>query len=196
MSSDKAVKTGKKLKVLDMAYIAIGAVLIAICSWINIPTQVPFTLQTFAVFFVLMLLGGERGTISILIYILLGAVGVPVFAGFSAGIGILFGNTGGYILGFIFIGLIYILFTRVFKMKNIFFKVLALVIGLAICYAFGSIWYMHIYIRDSGEVGLFAVLGWCVFPFIIPDLIKMALAVIIAKRIQPVLKLGDSSNNS
>ena len=196
MSSDKAVKTGKKLKVLDMAYIAIGAVLIAICSWINIPTEVPFTLQTFAVFFVLMLLGGERGTISILIYILLGAVGVPVFAGFSAGIGILFGNTGGYILGFIFIGLIYILFTRVFKMKNIFFKVLALVIGLAICYAFGSIWFMHIYIRDSGEVGLFAVLGWCVFPFIIPDLIKMALAVIIAKRIQPVLKLGDSSNNS
>ena len=191
MNSDKAVKTGKKLKVLDMAYIAIGAVLIAICSWINIPTQVPFTLQTFAVFFVLMLLGGERGTISILIYILLGAVGVPVFAGFSAGIGILFGNTGGYILGFIFIGLIYILFTRVFKMKNIFFKVLALVI----CYAFGSIWYMHIYIRDSGEVGLFAVLGWCVFPFIIPDLIKMALAVIIAKRIQPVLKLGDSSNS-
>ena len=195
MSSDKAVKTGKKLKVLDMAYIAIGAVLIAICSWINIPTEVPFTLQTFAVFFVLMLLGGERGTISILIYILLGAVGVPVFAGFSAGIGILFGNTCGYILGFIFIGLIYILFTRVFKMKNIFFKVLALVIGLAICYAFGSIWFMHIYIRDSGEVGLFAVLGWCVFPFIIPDLIKMALAEIIAKRIQPVLKLGDSSNS-
>ena len=195
MSSEKGVKTRKKIKVLDMAYIAIGAVLIAICSWINIPTEVPFTLQTFAVFFVLMLLGGERGTISILIYILLGAVGVPVFAGFSAGIGILFGNTGGYILGFIFIGLIYILFTRVFKMKNIFFKVLALVIGLAICYAFGSIWFMHIYIRDSGEVGLFAVLGWCVFPFIIPDLIKMALAVIIAKRIQPVLKLGDSSNS-
>lgn len=195
MSSDKAVKTGKKLKVMDMAYIAIGAVLIAICSWINIPTAVPFTLQTFAVFFVLMLLGGERGTISILIYILLGAVGVPVFAGFSAGIGILFGNTGGYLLGFIFIGLIYILFTRVFKMKNIFFKVLALVIGLAICYAFGSVWFMHIYLRDSGEVGMLAVLSWCVFPFMIPDLIKMALAVIIAKRIQPVLKLGDSSNS-
>ncbi|MCR4695905.1 MAG: biotin transporter BioY [Lachnospiraceae bacterium] len=195
MNSDKAVKTGKKLKVLDMAYIAIGAVLIAICSWINIPTAVPFTLQTFAVFFILMLLGGERGTISILIYILLGAIGVPVFAGFSAGIGILFGNTGGYILGFIFIGLIYCIFTRVFKNKNIFIKVLALVIGLMICYAFGSVWFMHIYLRDSGEVGMLAVLSWCVFPFIIPDLIKMALAVIIAKRIQPVLKLGDSSNS-
>ena len=195
MSSDKAIKTGKKLKILDMAYIAIGAVLIAICSWINIPTAVPFTLQTFAVFFILMLLGGERGTISILIYILLGAIGVPVFAGFSAGIGILFGNTGGYILGFIFIGLIYCIFTRVFKKKNIFIKVLALVIGLAICYAFGSVWFMHIYLRGSGEVGMLAVLSWCVFPFVIPDLIKMALAVIIAKRIQPVLKLGDSSNS-
>ena len=59
MSSDGKVKSGKMFKVLDMVYIAIGAVLIVICSWINIPTAVPFTLQTFAVFFILMLLGGE-----------------------------------------------------------------------------------------------------------------------------------------
>ena len=196
MSSDGKVKSGKMFKVLDMVYIAIGAVLIVICSWINIPTAVPFTLQTFAVFFILMLLGGERGTISILIYILLGAIGVPVFAGFSGGIGILLGNTGGYILGFVFIGLIYTLFTRVFKKKSIFIKIAALVIGLAICYAFGTIWFMHVYLRDSGEVGLLAVLGWCVFPFIIPDLIKMALAVVIAKRIEPVLRLGDGDSVS
>lgn len=196
MSSNGEVKSGKLFKVLDMVYIAIGAVLIVICSWINIPTAVPFTLQTFAVFFILMLLGGERGTISILIYILLGAIGVPVFAGFSGGIGILLGNTGGYILGFVFIGLIYTLFTRVFKKKSIFIKIAALVIGLAICYAFGTIWFMHVYLRDSGEVGLLAVLGWCVFPFIIPDLIKMALAVVIAKRIEPVLRLGDGDSVS
>ena len=196
MSSNGEVKSGKMFKVLDMVYIAIGAVLIVICSWINIPTAVPFTLQTFAVFFILMLLGGERGTISILIYILLGAIGVPVFAGFSGGIGILFGNTGGYILGFIFIGLIYTLFTKIFKKKSIFIKIAALVIGLAICYAFGTIWFMHVYLRDSGEVGLLAVLGWCVFPFIIPDLIKMALAVVIAKRIEPVLRLGDGDSVS
>ena len=196
MSSNGEVKSGKMFKVLDMVYIAIGAVLIVICSWINIPTAVPFTLQTFAVFFILMLLGGERGTISILIYILLGAIGVPVFAGFSGGIGILFGNTGGYILGFVFIGLIYTLFTRVFKKKSIFIKIAALVIGLAICYAFGTIWFMHIYMRDSGDIGLLAVLGWCVFPFIIPDLIKMALAVVIAKRIEPVLRPGDGDSVS
>jgi biotin transport system substrate-specific component len=175
------------MKVLDLVYIAIGAALIAICSWISIPTAVPFTLQTFAVFFVLLLLGGERGTIATLVYVLLGAVGVPVFAGFSGGVGVLFGNTGGYIIGFLFLGLIYIVFTRFFK-KSLIVKLVALVLGLAVCYAFGTAWFMHVYMRTSGEVGLLTVLGWCVFPFIIPDLIKMGLAVVIAKRIEPVIK--------
>ena len=67
-----------------MAYCALMSVLIAVCSWISLPIgQVPFTLQTFGVFCALGLLGGARGTIAIAVYILLGAVGVPVFAGFS-----------------------------------------------------------------------------------------------------------------
>ena len=187
MSSANAVKTRDNSKVLDLVYIAIGAALIAICSWISIPTAVPFTLQTFAVFFVLLALGGERGTLATLVYVLLGAVGVPVFAGFSGGIGVLLGNTGGYIIGFLFTGLIYILFTKFFK-KNIVMKVVALVLGLAVCYAFGTVWFMHVYMKSSGEVGLLTVLGWCVFPFIIPDLLKLALAVVISKRIEPVIK--------
>ncbi len=187
MNSAGAVKTGAGIKALDMVYISIGAALIAICSWISIPTSVPFTLQTFAVFLVLLLLGGKRGTIATLVYVLLGAVGLPVFAGFSGGIGILLGNTGGYILGFLFIGLIYILFTRFFK-KNTVIKVTALVLGLAVCYAFGTAWFMHVYTQNSGEAGLIAVLGWCVFPFIIPDLLKLSLAVVIARRIEPVIK--------
>ena len=187
MSNAEVVKTRENSKVLDMVYIAISAALIAICSWISIPTAVPFTLQTFAVFFVLLLLGGERGTIATLVYVLLGAVGVPVFAGFSGGIGILLGSTGGYIIGFLFVGLIYILFEKFFK-KNIVMKIVALVLGLAVCYAFGTAWFMHVYIKNSGEVGLLTVLGWCVFPFIIPDLIKMALAVVVAKRIEPVIR--------
>lgn len=187
MSNAEVVRTRENSKVLDMVYIAISAALIAICSWISIPTAVPFTLQTFAVFFVLLLLGGERGTIATLVYVLLGAVGVPVFAGFSGGIGILLGSTGGYIIGFLFVGLIYMLFTKFFK-KNLVIKIVALVLGLAVCYAFGTVWFMHVYIKNSGEVGLLTVLGWCVFPFIIPDLIKMALAVVVAKRIEPVIK--------
>ena len=187
MSSAGAVKTRENSRVLDLVYIAIGAALIAVCSWISIPTAVPFTLQTFAVFLGLLLLGGERGTIATLVYVLLGAVGVPVFAGFTGGIGILFGNTGGYIIGFLFTGLIYMLFTRFFKKSRVI-KVAALVLGLAVCYAFGTAWFMHVYMKSSGEVGLLTVLGWCVFPFIIPDLLKLALAVVVSKRIEPVIR--------
>ncbi|MBQ6659814.1 MAG: biotin transporter BioY [Lachnospiraceae bacterium] len=191
MSSEVAVKTKRGLTVLDLVYISIGASLIAVCSWISIPTAVPFTLQTFAVFFVLLLLGGERGTIATLVYVLLGAVGVPVFAGFGGGVGILFGSTGGYIWGFLLIGLIYILFTRLFG-KRIVVKVAALILGLIVCYAFGTAWFMHVYIQNSGKVGLITVLGWCVFPFIIPDLVKLALAVVIARRIAPFMKGNQS----
>ena len=187
MSSADVAKTRDNTKVLDLVYISIGAALIAICSWISIPTAVPFTLQTFAVFFVLLSLGGERGTLATLVYVLLGAVGVPVFAGFSGGIGVLLGSTGGYIIGFLFTGIIYIIFTK-FVSKKIVVKIIALVLGLAVCYAFGTAWFMNVYIKTSGEVGLLTVLGWCVFPFIIPDLLKLTLAVVIAKRIEPVIK--------
>jgi len=187
MSSADVAKTRDNTKVLDLVYISIGAALIAICSWISVPTAVPFTLQTFAVFFVLLSLGGERGTLATLVYVLLGAVGVPVFAGFSGGIGVLLGSTGGYIIGFLFTGIIYIIFTK-FVSKKIVVKIIALVLGLAVCYAFGTAWFMNVYIKTSGEVGLLTVLGWCVFPFIIPDLLKLALAVVIAKRIEPAIK--------
>ena len=93
--------TKKSLSALKMAYISLGAVLIALCSWISVPATVPFTLQTFAVLLVCDLLGGRWGLVSVLLYLLLGAVGFPVFSGFSGGLGHLLGMTGGYILGFV-----------------------------------------------------------------------------------------------
>ena len=90
----------------DMVYIAMFAVLIAVCSWISVPATVPFTLQTFGVFVTVGVLGGKRGSLSVLVYLLLGMIGVPVFAGFSGGIGCLLGNTGGYIIGFLFSALV------------------------------------------------------------------------------------------
>ena len=92
----------KRFRTVDLSYIALGAVLIAVCSWISIPTTVPFTMQTFGVFFVLSILGGRRGTAAIVVYVLLGAVGVPVFSQFTSGIGVLLGNTGGYLIGLCF----------------------------------------------------------------------------------------------
>ena len=188
-STNKTAKEMKKnYKTIDLVYIAMGAVLITICSWISIPTTVPFTMQTFAVFFVLSILGGKRGTVAIIVYVLLGAVGVPVFAQFTSGIGILFGNTGGYIVGFIFMGLVYWLIVH-FLGKKLWVEILAMVIGLAVCYSFGTVWFMIVYAQANGAVGLAMVLAWCVIPFIIPDLIKLGLALTLARRLSPVLKL-------
>ena len=89
--SGMTAKKTQHQKIVAMVQIALFAAIIAVCSWIQIPMTVPFTMQTFAVFCALATLGGKGGTISILIYIVLGAVGVPVFAGFTGGIGILCG---------------------------------------------------------------------------------------------------------
>ena len=85
------------MRTRELARAALFAALIAICSWISIPTAVPFTLQTFAVFLALGVLGGKLGTLSVAVYLLLGAVGLPVFAGFQGGLGALLGATGGYL---------------------------------------------------------------------------------------------------
>lgn len=174
-------------KTRDMVYIAIFAVLIAICSWISIPTTVPFTLQTFAVFLAVGVLGGKRGTLSILIYLLLGAIGVPVFAGFTGGIGIVLGTTGGYIIGFLFSGLIMWTMEQLLGKKT-WVLALSMVLGLVVCYAFGTAWFMVVYAKQSGAVGLLTALGWCVFPFIIPDIIKIVLALVICKRLAGIIK--------
>lgn len=94
------------MSVRNLSRVALFAALMAICSWVSIPTPVPFTLQTFAVFLAPGLLGGKMGTIAVGTYLLLGAVGLPVFAGFSGGIGTLLGATGGYLLGFLLTALV------------------------------------------------------------------------------------------
>ena len=172
-----------KFRVVDLAYMAVGAALTAVCSWISIPSTVPFTLQTFAVFCVLSLLGGKRGTVSIVIYILLGAVGMPVFAGFTGGIGILLGTTGGYIIGFILMGLLFWLAEHFFG-NALPVRIVSMLAGLLVCYAFGTGWFLWVYARQSGAVGIGTALSWCVLPFILPDLAKMALAVGIAGRVK------------
>ena len=186
MTQTKEMK--KKFETLDLVYVALGAVLITICSWISIPTTIPFTMQTFAVFFVLSALGGERGTLAIIVYVLLGAVGVPVFAEFTSGIGILLGNTGGYIVGFIFMGLAYWLIVGILGKKQ-WVEIFAMVIGIVVLYSFGTVWFMIVYAQTNGAVGLAMVLSWCVIPFIVPDLIKLGLALTLVRRLSPVLRL-------
>ena len=174
--------TTNKSKVFDMVLIAMFAVLIAICSWTSIPSTIPFTLQTFGVFCAVGLLGGKRGTLSVLIYILLGAVGLPVFAGFKGGIGALLGPTGGYIAGFLFTALVMWIFTHFFGEKTVSL-IIAMILGLFVCYAFGTIWFVIVYSKANGAIGIMQALSWCVIPYLIPDALKIALAFALVKLI-------------
>lgn len=177
-NDDKKVK----FTVRDMCFIAMFAVIIAVCSWISVPLTVPITLQTFGVFAALGVLGGKKGTIAVIVYVLLGAVGLPVFAGFKLGIGTLLGTTGGYIIGFVLSGIVYWAITDKFGTK-LAVTVIAMALGLLVCYAFGTAWFMIVYTGSKGTVTLWSALGWCVFPFIIPDAIKIALAILVSERV-------------
>lgn len=170
------------MKTLHMAQIALAAAFISICAWISIPSVVPFTLQSFAIFFILLLLGGKKGTMAVALYLLLGAVGLPVFAGFKGGVSALFGITGGYIWGFLLMALLYWV-----TEKYSCFSVLRLGIGLILLYAFGSAWFMLLYTQSKGAISIMAVLSLTVFPFVIPDLLKLFLAWMVSKRVQKAL---------
>ena len=179
--------TANKIRARDMAYTGAMVALTAICSWISIPTAIPFTLQTMAVFLAVGLLGGKRGTIAVTAYVLLGAVGAPVFAGFSSGPAVLLGQNGGYILGFIGSAL---LMWGLEKLWGTGLKALgvSMFLGLLVCYAFGTAWFMFLYTKNTGPVGLWTVLGWCVIPYIIPDLVKIAVALGLTARLRRHVK--------
>ena len=168
----------KKMKTLDMVYIALFACLMAICSWISIPGQIPFTLQTMGVFLAIGLLGGKRGTLALLVYILMGAVGLPVFSGFTGGIGRLLGMTGGYIVGFLASALVMWAMEALLGKKKWVLAV-SMVVGLLVCYAFGTAWFIVVYTGSKGAITLGAVLGMCVIPYLIPDAVKIAVALVL-----------------
>lgn len=170
-------------KTYDLVYIGVFAVLMAVCSWISIPTAVPFTLQTFGVFMAVGILGGKRGTAAVGLYLLLGILGVPVFAGMTGGVGVLLGTTGGYIVGFLFSALVMWAMEKIPGKKSMI-QVLSMIAGLLVCYTFGTIWFMMVYMRTEGAVGLMTVLGWCVIPFIVPDILKIILAYGLSRKLK------------
>ena len=145
------------------------------------------TLQTFGICITLLLLGGKYGCISISAYLLLGAAGLPVFAGFRGGMGVLLGPTGGYIWGFGISALIYWLFTAVSKNKSPV-RLIGLLVGLLLCYLSGSLWYMHTYLNGQTAAFGAAVLK-CVVPYILPDALKLTLAYTLSHKLKAHIKL-------
>ena len=162
---------------------ALFAALTAVCSQIQIPLpMIPINLALFAVHLCGALLGAKWGALSMAVYALLGAVGVPVFAGFGSGPAVLFGKTGGYIIGYILCAAIVGLLSR--RLGFTFLKLcLSMVIGVAVCYVFGTAWFMVI----SG-LNLATSLSYCVLPFLPGDAVKILLAAFLALRLRKPLQ--------
>ena len=178
----------EKTNLLNLVYVAMFAAIITICAQIQIPTAVPFTLQTLGVFVASALLGWKRGTLSVAVYILLGLIGVPVFAGFTGGAGVLFGLTGGYIIGFLFTAFI-VGFMCDKLGRKLWVLALSTALGLLACYVFGTVWFMLIYNCTMGSISLVSALGMCVVPFLLFDAIKIAAAVVLVNRLDKVVRL-------
>lgn len=176
--------------IYDLVLISVSAALITVCSWISIPIgAIPFTLQTMAILAVMLTAGGRRGTAAIAVYLAMGACGLPVFAGFKGGMASFAGPTGGFLIGFVFAALVYWLMEKAFfkrlmttTVKTWIFGVINSLIFEIVMYTVGVIWFMTVYAAQTGPIGLATVMSLCVIPFIIPDVVKLAAAVIIGER--------------
>ena len=176
-----------KNKAYDLVLIALFVALMAICAWITIPAAVPFTMQTFGVFLALLLLGGKRGAICMAVYLLLGAVGVPVFSGFRGGVSALVGSTGGYLVGFIVSALLMWALTG-FARRNRWTLAVALAVSLLACYGFGTVWFVVVSVRAGKAMTFGTALSFCVLPYILPDAAKIWLAYFLSKRLKRFVK--------
>lgn len=172
------MQTKKKtlFTVREMVFTAICAAIICVLAPISVPINpaVPISLGTLAIYFTSAILGGKRGTFAVIVYILIGFVGLPVFTGMSGGAAKLFGTTGGYIIGYIPLALLTGIFSDM-KSKLHWTMPVGMVLGTAVMYTFGTVWFMIL----SGYP-LTAALDLCVKPFLVFDSIKIVLSTLLA----------------
>ena len=177
-------ENNKKIEhLLDIMFIALFSALISISAQIAIPTVIPVTLQTLGVFVTSALLGCKRGSTSVLIYILLGAIGLPVFTGFTGGIGKLISPTGGYIIGFLIISVIVGSMCDLLGRK-IWVLATSMTIGLLLCYLLGTVWFCI-----SAQTDFFSALLLCVAPFLVADTSKIIFSAILVNRLDKIVEL-------
>ena len=164
----------------SMCVVAMMTVLLAVGAWLTIPASPPFTMQSFMLYLCAWLFGRKKATVAVVVYLVLGAVGVPVFSGFQGGVGVLFGPTGGYLVGFLAMALIG-------GDRGAWWRrMLLAVVGTLCCYAIGALWFASQTVELSA-ISYGAVALTCTVPYLLPDAAKMALAAIICRRVEPSL---------
>ena len=174
----------KREHVYGLAVTALFTALFSVSAMIYIPLAVPVTLQTLVLFSSLLSVGGRRTSAAVFVYLALGAIGLPVFSGFSGGVGRLLEPSGGFLVGMLIAALAYWLFDR--RGKGLTARCLLCLISLLILYSFGTLFYYFLYLGGKGS--LLAVLLVTVLPFVLPDLLKLFAAAVIARRIVPFVK--------
>jgi len=173
----------KKGSTYQYVLAAFGAAIIAVLAQVTIPLPlIPITGQTLAVGIIMTILGTRLGTLSVLLYILLGAAGLPVFSGMSGGLGILVGPTGGYIVGFLATAIIMGLYLD--KVGITFTQaIIANIIGMIVTLAFGTVW-----LKIVADYTWTAAFMGGVAPFIVVGIVKAVLAawigVIVRRRLE------------
>lgn len=170
-----------KHSVKDITFIGLMAALICIAGpiSINLPfSPVPISLTNLAIYFAAIILGFKKGTISCIVYILIGIVGLPVFSNFSGGFSKIAGPTGGYIVGFIFMAMIVGIFSDIFNGKR-YMYVIGMVLGTIVTYTIGTL-----YLSFQTHMTLISAIAAGVLPFIAGDIIKMVITVIFAPEIK------------
>ena len=166
----------QKIRTKQMVLIALMTAVTCVLGPLSIPlpfSPVPISLTNFAIFLAIFILGMKNGTISFIIYLLLGAVGVPVFSSFRGGFQVLAGPTGGYLIGFIFLALIMGFALDHFDRKLVP-TIIGMIIGMAVCYAFGTVWLAKL-LSLSFKEGL--MMG--VIPYLPGDAAKIIIAAIV-----------------
>jgi len=175
--------TLKKGSTYQYVLAAFGAAIIAVLAQVTIPLPlIPITGQTLAVGIIVTILGTRLGTLSVLLYILLGAVGLPVFSGMSGGLGILVGPTGGYIVGFLATAIIMGLYLDKFGI-TFAQAIIANIIGMFVTLVFGTVW-----LKIVADYTWTAAFMGGVAPFIVVGIVKAVLAawigVIVRRRLE------------
>ena len=181
MSTNTEVRTAGSSanKTKTMALIGVMAAVTCILGPLSVPIgQIPISLTNLVIYFTVFVLGIWAGTGSYGIYLLLGAVGLPVFSGFAGGLGKLLGPTGGYLIGFIFMALIGGAVIEL-SHRNIFLTMLGWVVGTAVAYAFGTVWFVYLM-----KCSVTYALTVCVYPFIGFDIVKIVIATLLGKTVR------------